>query len=59
MSAAGKHSPGDGAIEGGEKGKRAFFERKNSVAAAKFDAVAGRNVVDGRRINTKRVDRII
>jgi hypothetical protein len=59
MAAAGENCAVDIPVKGGEKGKGAFFEGEDDIAAAELDPVFGGDAVDGGRIDTESVDRII
>ncbi len=59
MAAPGENCASDIPVKRGEKGKGAFFEGEDCVAAAELDPVFGGDVVDGGRIDTESVNRII
>jgi hypothetical protein len=59
MAATREDCASDVPVEGGEKGKRAFFEREDSIAAAELNVVGGSDVVNGGRIDTESADCII
>jgi len=59
MAAAGKDCARDIPFKRGEKGKGAFFEGEDCIAAAELDPVGGSDVIDGGRIDTESVNRII
>jgi hypothetical protein len=59
MAAAGKDCARDIPVERGEKGEGAFFEGEDCIAAAELDPVFGDEVVNGGRIDTESVNRII
>ena len=59
MAAAGKDCAGNIPVKKGEKGKGAFFEGEDCIAAAELDPVFGGEVVNGGRIDTESVNRII
>jgi hypothetical protein len=59
MAAAGKDCARDIPVKRGEKGKGAFFEGEDCITTAELDPVFGCEVVDGGRIDTESVNRII
>jgi len=59
MAATREDGASDPPVESGEKGKRAFFEREDSIAAAELNVVGGSDVVNRGRIDTESSDCII
>jgi len=59
VAAAGEDEAGDAAVHGSQKSKFAFFKIDFHVAATELDAVGGRELVGGRRIETQGVDGVV
>ena len=59
MAAAREDRSGDASVERAEKGQAPFFQRNDSIAAAKLDAILGGEMVHLGRIDAQPVDGIV